>query len=81
MTAVFPDTHPTIEALQMDKIRRTPPWKKMAVVDSLNETIRTLAISGIQQRHPTATPEQVRRMLSEMLLGAELAEKVYGDVR
>lgn len=81
MTAVFPDTHPEIEALQIDLIRRMPPKRKMAVIDSLNETVRTLAVSAIKQRHPDATPEQVRRMLAEALLGAELAAKVYGDAR
>ncbi|MGB9592940.1 MAG: hypothetical protein ACPL7R_02235 [Anaerolineae bacterium] len=81
MGAVFPDTDPRIEALQIDLIRRMPPWRKMAVIDSLNETVRTVAISGIRQRHPKATPEQVRRMFAEMALGAELAEKVYGRVR
>ncbi|GAB4506545.1 MAG: hypothetical protein Kow00123_06830 [Anaerolineales bacterium] len=81
MGAVFPDTDPRIEALLIDLIRRMPPWRKMAVIDSLNETVRTVAISGIRQRHPKATPEQVRRMFAEMALGAELAEKVYGRVR
>jgi hypothetical protein len=78
---MFSDTHPKIRALQIEWIRRMPPWKKFAIVDSLNETVRTLAISGIRQRHPQATPEEVRRMLAEMLLGAELAAKVYGRAR
>jgi hypothetical protein len=75
------DTHPKIKALQIEWIRRMPPWKKFAIVDSLNETVCTLAISGIRQRHPQATPEEVRRMLAEMRLGAELAAKVYGRAR
>ncbi len=53
------DTHPEIEALQIEWIRRMPAWKKFAIVDSLNEIIRTLAIQGIQQRHSHATPEDV----------------------
>ncbi|MDH7488564.1 MAG: hypothetical protein QHH80_03535 [Anaerolineae bacterium] len=81
MGALFPDTDPKIEALQIELIRRMPPWRKMAVVDSLNETVRTVAISGIRQRHPQATPEQVHRMFAEMALGAERAEKVYGRVQ
>lgn len=81
MAALYRDTHPRIEALQIDLIRDMPPWKKLAVVDSLNETVRTLAISGIRQRHPQATPDQVRRMLAEMVLGVEIANKVYGHAR
>lgn len=78
MSTLSSDTHPKIEAMQLELIRRMPAWKKFAIVDSLNETVKTLAISGIKQRHPEATPEQVRRMLAELMLGAELAQKVYG---
>lgn len=78
MSALFPDTHPKMEALQIELIRRMPPWKKIAMIDSLNETVKMLAISGIRQRHPEATPEQIRRILAETMLGLELAQKVYG---
>ena len=54
---------------------------KIAIVDDLNETVKTLAISGIKQRHPNATPEQVQRMLAELMLGVELAQKVYDHAR
>ncbi|MFZ5515591.1 MAG: hypothetical protein ACOY90_03070 [Candidatus Zhuqueibacterota bacterium] len=81
MTALYSDTHPKMEALQIELIRRMPSWKKMAMVDSLNETIKALALGDIRQRHPKARPEQLRSMLAEMLLGAELAEKVYKHAR
>ncbi len=81
MSILFPDTHPKMEAVQIEMIRRMPPWKKIAVVDSLNETVKTLVISGIKQRHPQATPEQVHRMLAELMLGLELADKVYSHAR
>ena len=51
------------------------------MVDSLNEAVKVLAISGIKQRHPTATPEQVHRMLADLMLGKELARKVYDHAR
>ncbi len=81
MTALYPDTHPEMEAIQIRIIRNMPAWKKLAVVDGLNETIRTLAISGIKQRHPDATPEQVHRLLAEAMLGPELADRVYGNAQ
>lgn len=81
MSVLSSDTHPKIEALQIELIRRMPAWKKIAIVDGLNETVKTLAISGIKQRHPNATPEQVHRMLAELMLGAELARKVYDHAR
>jgi hypothetical protein len=54
--------------------------EKMGIVDGLNETVITLTIAGIKQRHPTATPEQVHRMLAELMLGETLACKVYGEI-
>ena len=81
MSALFPDTHPKMEALQIQFIRRMPAWKKLAMVDSLNETVKALTISGIKQRHPTATPEQIHRMLAELMFGTELARKVYDHAR
>ena len=81
MTALYSDTHPKMEGLQIELLRRMPAWKKIAVLDDLNETVKTLAISGIQQRHCDATPEQVHRMLAELMLGAELARKVYDHDR
>ncbi|GIV79215.1 MAG: hypothetical protein KatS3mg050_3609 [Litorilinea sp.] len=81
MTALFPDTHPKVEALQLQIVRQMPTWKKIALVDSLNEAVRALAISGIKERYPNAGPEEVRRLLAELMYGAELAHKVYGHAR
>lgn len=77
MSTYYSDTRAEIEQMQIKLIRRMPSWKKFAAVDDLNETVRTLAISGIRQRHPDATPTEIRRMLADILLGPELAEKVY----
>jgi hypothetical protein len=81
VSALYSDTDPKIEQMQIELIRRMPPWKKIAIVDGLNETVRNLAITGIKQRHPNATPEQVYRMLAELMLGSELAQEVYGHAR
>jgi hypothetical protein len=77
MSALPSDTHPKIEQMQIDLVRCMPAWKKIAIVDDLNETIKTMAVSGIKERHPDATPKQIRRMLAELRLGTTLAKKVY----
>jgi hypothetical protein len=81
MSALYSDTDPKVEQIQIEIIRRMPAWKKFALLDDLNETVRAFAISGIQQRHPEATPEKIRRMLAELMLGEELANKVYRHAR
>lgn len=81
MSALYSDTHPKMEALQIQLIRRMPAWKKLAVVDGLNETVKALALDGIRQRYPEATPEQIRRLLADQMMGANLAQKVYDHAR
>ena len=52
------------------------------MVDGLNEAAKNLALTGIKQRNPHAKPEQIHRMLAALMLGEELARKVYpGTVR
>lgn len=81
MSVLSSDTHPKMEALQIELIRRMPSWKKFSVLDGLNETVKLMAITGIKQRNPGATPEQIHRMLAELMLGKELARKVYDHAR
>lgn len=81
MSTLSADTSPRAEKIQIEIIRRMPPWKKLALVDDLNETVKAFAISGLKQRHPDASSEQIRRMLAELMLGAELADRVYGHAR
>ena len=81
MSTLSADTHPQAEKIQIEIIRRMPPWKKMAIVDDLNETVKAFAVSGLKLRNPNASPEQIRRMLAELMLGSELADKVYGHAR
>jgi hypothetical protein len=81
MSTLSCDTHPKMEALQIQFIRRMPSWKKFSIVDGLNETVKILATTGIKQRHPDASPQQIHRMLASLMLGEELARKVYDHAR
>lgn len=81
MITLYADTHPKMEQMQIEIIRRMPPWKKLAIVDDLNETVKAFALSGIKQSHPDASREQIQRLLAERMLGAELANKVYSHAR
>jgi hypothetical protein len=74
------DTSPEIERLQIEALRQMPAWRKLKLVAELNETVRTLALAGLRQRHPHDTPDQLRRRLAGLLLGEELALKAYGPL-
>ena len=80
MTALYSDTHPKMEALQIKLLREVPAWRKMEMLAQLNASARTLALSGLRQRHPNAGEGELRRRLAGLLLGDELAQKVYGDI-
>lgn len=81
MGRLFPDTPPEIEQIQIEIIRKMPSWKKFAIVDDLNETVKAFAVSGIRQSYPGATQEQIQRLLADRMLGPALAAKVYDHER
>ena len=78
MTALHTDTRPEAERVQIELLRRAPAWRKLQMVDQLNQSARTLALGGLRRRSPRATPVELRRRLADLVLGAELAARVYG---
>ena len=81
MTTLSPDTSPEIERLQIERLRQMPSWRKVELVGDMNETVRTLALAGLRQRHPNEPPAQRRRRLADLMLGPELAARVYGTLQ
>jgi hypothetical protein len=55
------------------------PTKKMNMLAQLNASARTLAMTGLRAQFPQATEAELRRKLADLLLGEELARKVYGE--
>ena len=79
MTALYSDTHPKMEALQIQLWRQASPTKKMNMLAQLNALGRLLALTGLRDRYPQATETELHRKLADLLLGEELAGKVYGE--
>jgi len=77
---LFDDTRPEAEAVLIALLREAPTWRKVQMVDQLNQTVRMLALSGLQKRHPAATPQELRRRLADLLLGPDLAARAYGPM-
>ncbi len=80
MSALHSDTHPKMEILQIQLLRQAPPWRKLEMLAQLNASARLLALSGLRQRHPLASDGEIRRRLADLLLGEDLARKVYGEL-
>jgi hypothetical protein len=79
MSAYYSDTHPKMEALQIKLLREAPAWRKMEMLVSLNASAQELALAGLRRRYPDASPGELRRRLADILLGQDLARKVYGE--
>jgi hypothetical protein len=75
---IISDTRPEIAALQRRLMRQVGPARKLAMVGQMNQTIKALALSGLQSRYPDETPEMLRRRLADLVLGPILANQVYG---
>jgi hypothetical protein len=78
MTTLSPDAATDAEQMQIEHLRRLPSWRKLALVGEMNRTVQTMALAGLRQRYPDDTTERRRRRLATLLLGVELASRVYG---
>ena len=77
MTTLSADTHPKIEQIQIELLRHASPARKFEMVTQMNNTVRTFMFAGLERRNPNATPEELRRLFADLLLGEELARKVF----
>ena len=80
MNAFYSDTRPEIEDLQIQLLRQVPPWQKLEMMTQLIAAARRLAWQGLQKRFPLASEVELRRRFADLVLGADLAQKVYGDL-
>lgn len=80
MSALYSDTDPKIEQMQIELWRQASPTRKMHMLAQLNASVRILALAGLRSRYPNATETELRRRLADLLLGEELARKVYGEI-
>jgi len=80
MPPYYTDTDPKIEALQVQLLRSAPSWRKMEMLAMLNSSARTLALIGLHQRFPGADDAELHHRLADLLLGTDLARKVFGDL-
>jgi hypothetical protein len=80
MTSLFSDTRPEAEAVLIRLLREAPPWRKLEMVDQLNQSVKLLALTGLRQRFPHDDEARLHRRLADLLLGEELALKAYGPV-
>lgn len=64
--------------VQIRVLRYMPAFRKVRLVEDANRVARLLALAGIGLRFPGASKEERVRQLMDLVLGQELAARVYG---
>ena len=77
-TPIVSDTHPDMERLQLELLRQAPTWRKAQMLGEMYAAMKQLALSGLRSRYPEADERELQRRLADLLLPAEVAERVYG---
>lgn len=72
------DTHPTMDDYQIRGLRDAPVWRRLELAGQMYESMKVLMLAGIQKRYPGSDQAEHHRLLADLILGAELAEKIYG---
>lgn len=75
------DTHPVMENLHLQLLRQATPAEKLEMLAGLNSSARLLVLIGLRSRYTQAGELEIQRRLAGLLLGEELARKVYGELK
>jgi hypothetical protein len=67
------DTSADANKRQLLALRSMTPKNRLQLADTMSAEVRSLAESGIRQRHPEYSAEERQAALAEILLGRELA--------
>lgn len=78
MARYLSDTSVEAERVLIEGLRSMPAWRKLQLVNDLIMTTRLLALKGLRERFPMASSEELQRRLASIVLGPDLAARVYG---
>jgi hypothetical protein len=78
MTYLFQDISPEAEAVLIHLLRQAPPWRKLEMVGQMNAAVQTMMRSGLRECYPKDSPQMIQRRMADLLLGEDLALKVFG---
>jgi hypothetical protein len=74
------DTSAEAEEILFAYWRAAPIWEKWQRMTELTREARLIALAGLRRRYPEATEKELRRRLADLILGPELAARVYGPL-
>lgn len=81
MATLSRDTSEEAEAVQIRLLRAMPVWRRAEILNGVIRNGREMALASLRRRFPEASPEALRRRFANVMLGEELAAKIYGADR
>ncbi len=75
------DTTQEAEEVIFQLLGKKSSAERLQMVSKMSAAVRTLAMSGLRQRHPAEPDVQLRFRLVELLYGADVAEEVAEKLR
>ena len=74
------DTHPDIERVQIELIRKASPAKIFGLIFSLSQSMIRTSKKSIRELHPDASEEELKILFVELFYGKELAQRVQAHL-
>jgi hypothetical protein len=74
------DTPLDVERRQIEGWRRMTPMQKADAIVTASQAARDMALAGIRDRYPGASPREQFLRLAILTLGRELASRAYPEI-
>jgi hypothetical protein len=68
----------TLAQIVLERLSAMSVGERAEMVNAMNRACEALALAGIRQRHPNASPEEIRMRLGVLRIGAALMLEVFG---
>ena len=72
------DSDESAERAQIAILKALPTWKRLELLDDACTTTRTVVMAGLRSRFPELSDAARHRMLMDLLVGEETAERIWG---
>jgi hypothetical protein len=78
MKTVLTDTATDTEEVLIKLLRTAPVWKRLKMIEDLNESLRVLASADLRRCYPAANEKELNKRLAARLLKREEVIAAYG---
>jgi hypothetical protein len=78
MGSLARDTTRAAEKVQLEILKTFPAWRKLELLDEACQATRIVMLAGLRSRFPDLSDAEIRRLLMDLLVGAEKAKQVWG---